>query len=92
MTELDDLIERLSARALEMRHAIDMMESAMMGLGDLIEIPEKFDGVRDDLELRPIITLGQLRQVCNALTELTRIINSEEFAPAALKAIKAGAA
>jgi len=63
----------------EMRNAIDMIEGALMGAGELIDIPGKFEGARDDLLLMPKITLGQLRRIRRALSECTRIINSDEF-------------
>jgi len=63
----------------EMRNAIDMIEGALMGAGELIDITGKFEGARDDLLLMPKITLGQLRRIRNALSECTRIINSDEF-------------
>jgi hypothetical protein len=66
-------------KAMEMRHAIDQIELAVMGLGDFIELPRIFDGVPDDLSVMPKLKLGEVRRVCRALTECTRIINSPEF-------------
>lgn len=74
----------LLTRAMEMRNAIDALESALMGYGDLVDLPRTFIGARDDLKLAPPVTAGQMRRVCDALAECTRIINSEEFTPAAL--------
>lgn len=68
-------------KTLEMRHAIDMIEGALMGLGDFVELPEVFDGSRDDLILALKVKLGEVRRVCAALAECTRIINSEEYDP-----------
>lgn len=66
-------------KAREMRNAIDMIEGAMMGAGELIDIPGRFEGARDDLLVMPKITLGQLRRITSALSECTRIINSSEY-------------
>ena len=62
-----------------MRHAIDMLEGAMMGLGDFVDLPDIFDGSPDDLQIAPKMTVGQMRRVCTALAECTRIINSDEY-------------
>jgi len=63
----------------EMRNAIDMIEGALMGAGELIDIPGRFEGARDDLLLMPKITLGQLRRIRKALSECTRITASYFF-------------
>ena len=63
----------------EMRNAIDMIEGALMGAGELLNLPDVFEGCRDDLELTPKMTLGQIRRIARATAECTRIINSEEF-------------
>jgi hypothetical protein len=75
-----------SERAQEMRNAIDMIEGAMMGLGDFVDLPELFDGARDEMEIAPRMTVGQMRRVCAALQECTRIINSDEYIIAAVGA------
>jgi hypothetical protein len=72
---------KIATKALVMRNAIDMIEGALMGFGDLVDLPDVFEGARDDLKLQVPVTLGELRRVCTALTECTRIINSEEFNP-----------
>lgn len=74
-------IARLRRMASEMRNAIDMIEGAMMGAGELIDIPSKFEDARDDLLVMPKITLGQLRRITRSLSECTRIINSNEYDP-----------
>lgn len=66
-------------KAREMRNAIDMIEGALMGAGELIDIPGRFEESRDDLLVMPKITLGQLRRITRALSECTRIINSSEY-------------
>ena len=66
-------------KAREMRHAIDMIEGAMMGLGDFVELPRVFDGSPDELVLAPKMTVAQMRRVCTALEECTRIINSDDY-------------
>lgn len=66
-------------RAADMRNAIDMIESAMMGLGNFVEFPRIFEDVPDHLEISPKMEVGQMRRVCHALEECTRIINSPEY-------------
>ncbi len=75
----------MTGKALKMRNAIDMIEGALMGLGDFVDLPALFEGSPDGLELRPKMTIGEVRRVCTALSECTRIINSEEFAPERLR-------
>jgi hypothetical protein len=69
----------MTRKAKEMRNAIDMIEGALMGLGDFVELPRIFDGSPDDLQIAPKMTVGQVRRVCSALEECTRIINSDEY-------------
>jgi hypothetical protein len=66
-------------KAREMRNAIDQIEGALMGAGELIDLPARFEGARDDLQLTPKMTLGQIRRIARALSECTRIINSPEY-------------
>ena len=75
----------LSRKALEMRSAIDMIEGALMGYGELVDLPDTFEGTADSVRIRPIVTVGEMRRVCTALAECTRIINAEEFSPEKLK-------
>ena len=63
----------------EMRDAIDGIEGALMGLGDFVDLPDLFDGCRDDMEIAPRMTVGEMRRVCKALEKCTRIINSPEY-------------
>lgn len=74
-------------RAIEMRNAIDHLESEMMGLGKFVDLPQLFEGTADGVVLSPRLSVGQVRRVCEALSECTRIINSEEYSPAALRAL-----
>lgn len=69
----------LRRKAQEMRHAIDMLEGALMGYGDLVDLPEHFDGSPPALKIKPTVTVEQMRRVCEALSECTRIINSDEY-------------
>lgn len=69
----------LEGKAKDMRNAIDMIEGAMMGLGDFVELPNLFDGATDDVVIAPRMTVGQMRRVCAALSECTRVINSDEY-------------
>lgn len=69
-------------KAKEMRFAIDMMEGSMMRWAGLLEMEEKCDldeSTLDELTLIVPVKWGQLRHVLEALSELTRIINSEEY-------------
>jgi hypothetical protein len=69
-------------KARDMRSAIDVMELAMMGWPELTECPEKWGEPRhrDDLGVKIPGTCGQVYRICDALAELTRIINSDEYA------------
>jgi hypothetical protein len=72
----------LERRAKEMRHAIDMMEGAMMGWDELMDLPENCSLDNSDnpeLELEVKITWKHLQRVLGALSECTRIINLEEY-------------
>ena len=72
----------LEQKAKQMRHAIDMMESAMMGWDALLDLSE-YGALDDDddadMELKIKVTWGCLRHVLGALSELTRIITSDEY-------------
>lgn len=63
----------------QMRHAIDQIELALMGLGEFTDLPRLFDGASDDLIVTPKLKLGEIRRVCKNLEECTRIVNSPEF-------------
>lgn len=68
-------------RLRDMRDAIDMMELAMMGWPELIDLPEKWGEPRhhDELGVKVPGNCGQVYRICDALAELTRIINSDEY-------------
>jgi hypothetical protein len=66
-------------QAKDMRHAIDMLEVALMGMGNLVELPELFEDADDGTALAMPVTVGQVRRVCTALAECTRIINSDDY-------------
>lgn len=68
-------------RASEMRTAIDMIEGSLMGFGDLVDLPKLFDGHDGEVRLKITVTVAEMRRVCTALSECTRIINSEDFSP-----------
>lgn len=76
--ELEDK-RALVERARQMRHAIDMIEGALMGCGDLLDLPGAFENARDDLKLTSNVTLGEVRRVCKATQLCNDIVNSEEF-------------
>lgn len=65
----------------DMRHAIDMIEGALMGFGDLVDLPQKWGEPRhrDGLGVTLPVTAGQVYRVCDALAECTRIINSPDY-------------
>ena len=81
--------DELLRKATEMRNAIDMIEGALMGLGDFVDLPDLFEGTDEHVHIAPKMTVGEMRRVCTALAECTRIINSDEFARAALAAAPA---
>ena len=67
-------------KIIEMRNAIDGIEGALMDYGDLVDLPGIFDNTDDAVMIQPRVTVGQMRRVCTALAECTRIINSEDYA------------
>lgn len=71
----------LEQKAKDMRAAIDAMEIAMMGFGDIVDLPRKWGEPRhrDDIGVKLPVTAGQVYRVTDALAELTRIINSPEY-------------
>jgi hypothetical protein len=69
----------LLRKARDMRNAIDQIESAMMGLGDFVELPRIFEGSPATLQIAPKMSVGAMRRICSALEECTRIINSDEY-------------
>lgn len=69
----------LEQKAQDMRNAIDAIELALMGLGNLVDLPRQFENARPDLRLSVPCTVRDVIQVCKALEECTRIINSPEY-------------
>lgn len=65
----------------DMRNAIDQIESALMGFGDLVDLPAKWGAPRhrEEIGVKLPVTAGQVYRVCAALAECTRIINSDEY-------------
>lgn len=65
----------------DMRNAIDAMELAMMGWPELVDMPETWGEPRHREDLRVSIpgNAGQVYRICDALEELTRIINSDDY-------------
>ena len=76
----DDLMRKATA----MRNAIDMIEGALMRLGDFVDLPDLFENSDADVNIAPKMTVGEMRRVCAALAECTRIINSDEYDPSVL--------
>jgi len=73
----------LREKAQAMRHAIDMMEGALMGAESLTGLPEKWGEPRHrpEIMVSPAMTAGEVYRIYDAMTELTRIINSPDFNP-----------
>lgn len=73
--------ERWNRKARDMRSAIDAMELAMMGWPELVDLPEKWGEPRHRSDVKVSIpgTVEQVYRICDALSELTRIINSPEY-------------
>lgn len=64
-----------------MRTAIDRMELALMSMGNLVDLPEKWGEPRHPNELGVNIrtNCGEVYQVTDALAELNRIVHSPDF-------------
>lgn len=79
--EMLDEIDVLKRKAREMRHAIDMIEGALMGFGVLVDLPRKWGEPRhrDELGVSIPTTAGAVYRLCDALEDCTRIINSDEY-------------
>lgn len=77
-------IRECAEKSLEMRNAIDMIEGALMGLGDLVDLPARWGEPRMGDHVRPLLDVNasQVYRVCDALSECTRIINSDKYDPA----------
>ncbi len=69
----------LEQKAKDMRNAIDGIELALMGFGNLVDLPPLFENQRLDLRLSVACTVQDMLQVCKALEECTRIINSDDY-------------
>lgn len=69
----------LKQKAKDMRNAINDIELALRVNDDLEAILERFDEIPGHVVVRPKITLNELRQICSALSECCRIINSPEY-------------
>lgn len=68
-------------KAKEMRDAIDHIEGALMGFGCLADLPEAWGEPRHrgDIAVTIKVTTEQVYRVCDALAELNRIINDDEY-------------
>lgn len=71
----------LKEKARDMRNAIDAMDLALHGWPELIDLPEKWGEPRHrpDLGVKVPGTTAQVYQICDALAEINRIINSDEY-------------
>ena len=65
----------------EMRNAIDGIELALQGIHHLDELQALWQDARDDLKIKIEMDVGTFRQICTALDECNRIINSDDFPP-----------
>lgn len=71
----------LEEKAKVMRDAIDKMELALMGFGNLPELVQHWGDPKHRAELGVILrtNCGQVYQVNDALNELNRIVHSPDF-------------
>jgi hypothetical protein len=71
----------LAQKARDMRNSIDAMEIALMGWPELINLPKTWGEPRHrpGLGVKVPGTTAQVYRICDALAELTRIINSDEY-------------
>lgn len=71
----------LKEKARDMRHAIDMIEGALMRWPELMDLPDKLGQPRHRRELGLYIkgNCGQLYDLYDAMSECNRIINSPEY-------------
>jgi len=76
---------KLSYAIREMRNAIDGIDLALHGIDHLDELRTLWQDGRDDLTIKVEMDLGTFRQICDALDECNRVINSPEYAPAELE-------
>jgi hypothetical protein len=76
----------LERKALEMRNALDGIELALMGVENLSALPALFETTGENVQIVLRMTVGQMRQICAALGECNRIVNSPDFIPSALAA------
>lgn len=78
-------LERLRKQWTVMRNAIDRIEIVLQGWPELVNLPDQWGEPRHRGDIRVSVpgTCSQVYDVCDALDELNRIINSEEFAPRA---------
>lgn len=79
--------EKIAQRVGEMRDAIDMIEGAIMGCADFVDLPKTFEGCRDEMVIAPRMTVKEMRRVCSELKECTRIINSQDYTNDAVLAL-----
>lgn len=62
-----------------MRNAINDIGLALHGIDHLEEVQALFQDARDDLLIKVEMSMATFRQICSALDECNRIINSDEF-------------
>lgn len=80
---IDDEELSLVQKALDMRQALDLLEGSLMRFGDLVDYPTKWgsEPLRRSVSITIRVNAGQIYDVCAALAEATRIVNSEEYNP-----------
>jgi hypothetical protein len=76
----------LEQKAREMRSALDAIELALMGVEEFPELPALFETTGENVTIILRMTVGTMRQICTALDECNRIVNSPDFIPSALVA------
>jgi hypothetical protein len=71
----------LEEKYTEMRNAIDAADLALHGIDHIEELQSLWQDARDDLRIKVEMDVGTFRQICEALDELNRIINSDDYTP-----------
>jgi hypothetical protein len=71
----------LKEKYTEMRNAIDSIDLALHGIDHIEELKTVWEGARDDLLIKIEMDLLTFRQICSAMDECNRIINSSDFLP-----------
>ena len=71
----------LQEKYTEMRNAIDAIDLALHGIDHIEDWKSIWEGARDDLLIKVEMDVLTFHQICSAMDECNRIINSSEFLP-----------